>query len=132
MTRVMVFGTFDRFHAGHLSFLKQAKKLGDELLVVVGRDATVATIKGRPPSQSEHERLLQVQFVEGVDRAVLGGVHDRYAVIRRYQPQVICLGYDQIAFTEPLARLFPKIRIVRAQPFHPERFKTSLRLNIAD
>jgi|SRR3989344_652877 len=128
MVRVMAFGTFDQFHAGHLSFLWQAKKLGEELLVVVARDATVVTVKGRTPVQPEQERLLQINLVEYVDRAILGGYHDRYAVIRQHQPKVICLGYDQVAFTKSLARLFPRIRIVRAQPFYPERYKTSLRL----
>jgi len=36
--KVMVFGTFDIFHPGHRSFLNQAKKYGNYLIVVVARD----------------------------------------------------------------------------------------------
>ena len=43
--KVMVFGTFDIFHKGHENFLKQAKKLGDCLTVVVARDETVLKFK---------------------------------------------------------------------------------------
>ena len=38
---VVVAGTFDGIHPGHLSFLKQASELGNELVVIVARDKTV-------------------------------------------------------------------------------------------
>jgi len=41
----MVFGTFDVFHKGHESFLRQAYCYGDFLVAVVARDKTVAKIK---------------------------------------------------------------------------------------
>lgn len=36
--RVMVFGVFDGLHPGHRAFLRQARKKGDKLIVVVARD----------------------------------------------------------------------------------------------
>ena len=42
-------GTFDLVHAGHVSYLEQAKKYGDYLIVVVARDETVEEEKGTKP-----------------------------------------------------------------------------------
>lgn len=123
----MVFGTFDELHPGHLYFLRQAKRMGDELYVVVARDQTVKEIKGHAPRQPEDVRRSQLDLVAGVRRAVLGSRDDPFAVIRRYRPQIICLGYDQTAFTSELPKRFPGIRIQRIAAFHPERYKTSRR-----
>ncbi len=66
-----------------------------------------------------------------VSRAVLG---DRsmgsYKVVRRYQPDVICLGYDQEDLSRDLRarmrrREIPRARIVRLLPYQPHRFKSS-------
>ena len=50
MVRVMATGVFDLLHPGHLSFLTEAKKLGDELIVVVARDQTARRMKREPYS----------------------------------------------------------------------------------
>ena len=48
-TRIMVFGTFDGIHRGHLHFFKQARGLvkNPYLIVSVARDVNVKRIKGR-------------------------------------------------------------------------------------
>lgn len=125
MVRVMAFGTFDRLHPGHRYYLREAKHHGDELVVVVARDATVQQVKGHAPQQSETARLAAVRSVPEVDAAMLGEAGDKYDVIRRQQPQVLCLGYDQQAFTDDLPRAFPQLKIVRLPPHHPERYHTS-------
>ena len=61
MTKVMVFGTFDPLHPGHVDFFRQAKQHGDELVVVVALDSTVEKTKGRKPSLGENARLAAVQ-----------------------------------------------------------------------
>ena len=38
MVRVVATGTFDIIHPGHIRFLEEAKKLGDELIVIVARE----------------------------------------------------------------------------------------------
>ena len=50
-TRIMVFGTFDGVHMGHLDFLKQARKLAREsfLIVSVAREKNVFRIKNKKP-----------------------------------------------------------------------------------
>ena len=51
MTTVMCFGTFDTLHPGHLYFLRECRRYGDNLVVVIARDATVAKVKGKKPGR---------------------------------------------------------------------------------
>ncbi len=129
MTTVLVFGTFDLFHAGHEFFLREAAKHGERLVVVIARDVTVECIKGRSPKQSEEERCANIARFECVHAAVLGRTDDKYAIIEVIRPDVICLGYDQRAFTERLAERLAERgltpRIVRLGSYKPEVFKTS-------
>ena len=121
----MVFGTFDGVHPGHLDFFRQALTHGDTLLVVVARDATVQSVKGRPPRRSERSRRAAVAALPLVHKAILGDPHDRMKVIDKYQPSVVCLGYDQQAFVEQLYQTFPRLKIIRLKPYQPERYKSS-------
>src|SRR3990172_4966338 len=91
----MAMGTFDFLHPGHLNYLRQAKKFGDRLVVVVARDTTVKKEKGRKPVVNEKDRLQLVQQLRIVDNAVLGNVGDRLKIVEKVKPDVICLGYDQ-------------------------------------
>ena len=129
MTRILVFGTFDLLHDGHKDFFRQAKKLGDELFVVIALDATVEEVKGRPPDWNEIERKKKVGEVEEVDEVVLGNFGDKYQVIKEIKPDIIALGYDQKTFTHDLEEFIQennlKIKIVKLKPFHPEKYKTS-------
>ena len=126
----MAFGTFDFFHAGHVNYLKQAKALGESLVVVVARDQTVKKVKSQASVHSEKKRLKDVASCEHVDKAILGHVDDKYQVIRKYKPDVIALGYDQFVFTYKLKPFLIKEKmnteIVRLRPFKPSAFKSSL------
>lgn len=130
MKKVITFGTFDHFHAGHESYLKQAKALGDTLIVIVARDETVKRIKGKLPDMSEQQRLTAVKKNGIADKAVLGEHGDKYEVIRRHKPDVIALGYDQFTFTFQLDKFLidnkMDTKIVRMNPYRPSVFKTSL------
>ncbi|OGY44245.1 MAG: hypothetical protein A2731_03440 [Candidatus Buchananbacteria bacterium RIFCSPHIGHO2_01_FULL_39_8] len=126
MKKVMIFGTFDILHPGHLSFFKQAKKYGDYLIVSVARDINVKKIKGKLPRNNEGKRLNQVKAAGIANKVILGHLKDPYDMIIRINPDVICLGYDQQRFTEKLAEFFPKIKIVRLKPYKPEIYKSSI------
>src|SRR3989344_4585823 len=93
---VMVFGVFDRLHPGHLSFLRQAGKYSEKLMVVVARDSAVRELKNKNPSQNEKERMTVLRKIPGVNKVVLGDKKQgSYGVIKKYKPDVIGLGYDQ-------------------------------------
>jgi cytidyltransferase-like protein len=131
MQKVLVFGTFDIFHEGHRSFLKQAKKYGDFLRVVVARDETVTEVKKIAPQNGEQSRLGEIQKSALADEVVLGSLDDKYAVVREYKPNVICLGYDQEFFVDKLERKLKefgleKTKIVRLESYQPEKYKSSL------
>lgn len=127
---VMAFGTFDFFHAGHENYLKQAKELGETLIVVVARDETVKKVKGRASTHSEKQRLRDVANCKYVDKATLGNPDDKYKVIKKYKPDILALGYDQFVFTYDLKKFFIKeklnIEIIRLKAFQPDAFKSSL------
>lgn len=128
--RVLAFGTFDHFHPGHAFYLSEAKKLGDELIVVIARDSTVESIKGELPHHDEKERKRNVEESEIPDIVVLGDTKDKYKVIRKYKPSVIALGYDQYAFTYRLQKILIEeklnTKIVRIKSFNPALYKSSL------
>lgn len=130
----MVFGTFDILHPGHINFFKQARKHGDYLIAVIARDKTVLKIKGKSPRNSEKTRLAEVLKNEFVNKAVLGGLKNKYAIIKKYQPDIICLGYDQKYFAEQLDQELKKLKlntkIIRLKPFKPEKYKTSILKNL--
>lgn len=133
--RVIAFGTFDLLHEGHRAYLAQAAALGGELLVCVAADQAVEWVKGRKPQQSEKERLTRVLSVPGVTQAFIGEpMHSRddyLRPLRQHEPDVVCLGYDQALeiseWLETAVRTLSKTpRLVRAQAYKPEIFKTSL------
>ncbi len=130
-TIVLVFGTFDLLHPGHLDFFRQAKEWGDHLIAGIGRDQVVAALKGKLPRQNERERLAAVQECGLVDEAHLlpDNPEERFQWIKKINPAVIALGYDQTAFTDHLAQDLARhsidCRIARLKPFHPERYKSS-------
>jgi FAD synthetase len=127
--KVLVFGTFDLLHPGHISLFKEAKKLGDHLTVVVARDKTVEQLKKKAPKINEAERLEHVSELSVVDEAILGSSEDRYQVIEEVNPDIICLGYDQKFFTEGLEKELEsrgiKARIVRLKPYKGDKYKSS-------
>ncbi len=93
MKRVVATGTFDIIHPGHIRFLQEAKKLGDELIVIVAREKNV---KHKPkPVVPEEQRRKVVEAIKYVDRAILGDENDIFKPIEELKPDVIVLGHDQ-------------------------------------
>ncbi len=101
MKTVIAFGSFDILHPGHIKYLSDARKLGDRLVVIVARDESIIRFKKRRPVFNERDRLRIVSALRMVDSATLGNRiskrHDLYAVLLKYRPSVIALGYNQNA-----------------------------------
>ena len=132
--RILIFGTFDIVHPGHLHLFKQARALAGKadayLIVSLARDKNVLRIKGRAPRSNERTRLARVKALREVDRAVLGAIGDHIPPIVRLKPDIIALGYDQRAYVgglrSALSKAGVKPKIVRLMPHLPNKYKTSI------
>nr|WP_319376981.1 adenylyltransferase/cytidyltransferase family protein [uncultured Methanoregula sp.] len=92
--RIVATGTFDILHPGHLYYLEESKKLGDELFVIVARDANV---KHKPhPIIPEEHRLRMVAALKPVDHAILGDKTDMFRPIEEISPEIITIGFNQM------------------------------------
>ncbi len=123
--RVLLFGTFDDLHPGHLFVLHEAAKRG-EVSVVVARDQNVLRFKGLPPLHGEEVRIRAVTEAFPGATVMLGDENDFLAPVRCVHPDLILLGYDQ--------QLPPGVRdsdfpcpVERLPAFEPEKHKSSLR-----
>lgn len=129
MVKVLCFGCFDILHPGHIYYLREAKKLGEHLVVVVARDKTIKKIKGKDPKYSQAERVGHVREVSHVDKVVLGYETDYYKIIEEINPDIIALGYDQNSYSENLTEILKKRnmhpKIVRLKPYKEHIYKSS-------
>ncbi len=91
----MATGTFDLLHMGHIYYLKEAKKLGDTLVVVVATDVTVRKLK-HDPITPQDIRVNLIRELKMVDEAYLGYEKDMYRIVEEIKPDIIALGFDQI------------------------------------
>lgn len=104
---VLTGGVFDIVHLGHLKTLKEAKSRGDVLYVVVASDETVEANKGRPPLNSQENRVELLSHIDIVD-IVQKGTSDPKKfldIVIQVKPDVIVLGYDQSLTETELSKL---------------------------
>ena len=93
----MVFtnGVFDLLHPGHVRYLREARQLGDALIIGVNADRSVRANKGpsRPINRAEErgEILLAMGFVDAV---VVFDEDTPLAIITETQPDVLVKGAD--------------------------------------
>ncbi len=130
--KVMVFGTFDGVHPGHLDFFKQAKKLAENafLTVSIARDKNVIKIKREKPILNEKERLNLLKKIEIIDKVVLSGIKNHIPHIAAEKPAIIALGYDQKDYVRNLKKDLKNkgilVKIVRLKPYKQTVYKNHL------
>lgn len=129
MKKVMLFGTFDIVHIGHIHLFKEAKKYGDYLVVVVACNKNAEKVKGFAPFHTEQERLMYLSNIKIIDDVRLGYADDVYQIIQEVKPGVIAIGYDQKVYVDKLEDAITdagmSIEIVRLAPYQSERYKSS-------
>jgi cytidyltransferase-like protein len=104
MTTVLVFGTFDRLHEGHLRFLSAARSQGDRLVALVSRDEFVRGFKNKKPLYPQELRRRRLVERSLVDEAYLSdALPGSYGMVRRIAPELICLGFDQRRLNDSLS-----------------------------
>ncbi len=88
-------GVFDLLHPGHVRYLREARVLGDALLVGLNSDSSVRAIKGSGrPIISEQERAEVMSALAFVDGVVMFDEETPYALIERLQPDILVKGAD--------------------------------------
>ncbi len=88
-------GCFDIIHAGHVTYLEQAKQLGDRLVVAVNSDDSVRRLKGKGrPINPEDRRMAVLAGLEAVDWVVGFEDDTPRPLLHALQPDILVKGGD--------------------------------------
>jgi rfaE bifunctional protein nucleotidyltransferase chain/domain len=128
-------GCFDLLHVGHARSFRDAKALGDILIVGINSDESVRAIKGPlRPVTCEQDRAELVAALKAVDYVTIFREPDPVAIISRLQPDIHCKGADYADGSKAV----PERDIIlgyggeiRFLPLHPGRSTTGLMERIA-
>lgn len=95
---VIVNGTFDIIHRGHIELLNYAKSLGDYLLVCIDSDRQVRELKGNlRPINSHDDRKFYLENIKAVDEVRIFDTQEELAdICRRLRPSIMVKGSDYI------------------------------------
>ena len=88
-------GCFDLLHVGHMYLLREAKKLGDVLIIGLNSDASVRRLKGDGrPIVAADDRADAIAALESVDYLVVFEEPDPMDLLQRIRPDVLVKGDD--------------------------------------
>ena len=88
-------GCFDVIHAGHVSYLRAAATMGDELIVGLNSDASVKMLKGmNRPINNEQQRRQVLESLTCVDKVIVFDELTPDNLIREIKPDVLVKGAD--------------------------------------
>ncbi len=94
-TVVFTNGCFDIIHAGHISYLRQAKSLGDFLVVGLNSDASVKRLKGEGrPVNDQYSRAVTLSCLSMVNYVTIFTQDTPYDLIAAICPEVLVKGGD--------------------------------------
>jgi len=88
-------GCFDLLHVGHITYLEEAKKLGDRLVVALNSDTSVKKLKGaKRPINKLQERAKQIAALDCVDWVTSFTEDTPLKLIKELEPDVLVKGKD--------------------------------------
>src|SRR5262249_40879036 len=94
-TVVFTNGVYDLIHAGHVTLLQKAKRLGDILVCGINSDASVRRLKGPTrPMAGEKDRAMVLAALSAVDYVTSFNEDTPYELIARLRPQILVKGGD--------------------------------------
>ncbi len=96
MTTVMVNGTFDVLHPGHISLLNTARSYGDYLIVAIDTDRRVQELKGaKRPINNQTDRKIMLANLKAVDIVeFFDSTEELIELMKLYKPDVYVKGSD--------------------------------------
>lgn len=94
--KIVVNGTFDILHRGHVEMLEYAKSLGDHLLVCIDTDTRVKELKGQfRPINNQSDRAYMLQSLKCVDAVwTFADEAELEYILETYKPDVMVKGSD--------------------------------------
>ena len=94
--RVMVNGTFDILHRGHIELLNYAKSQGDFLLVAIDTDRRVKELKGTTrPVNTQEDRKFHLENLKAVDNVrFFDSQGELIDIMKEYKPDIYVKGSD--------------------------------------
>jgi FAD synthetase len=110
--RVLAGGCFNAIHKGHIYFLREAKKLGDELIVVIANDAH----NNKPYAVKATIRKKSLDSLGIANKAVIGEKDGFIGTVLKERPDVIALGYNQELPPDVIEK-FSNLKVVRIKKF---------------
>ncbi|MCC6680575.1 MAG: D-glycero-beta-D-manno-heptose 1-phosphate adenylyltransferase [Phycisphaeraceae bacterium] len=88
-------GCFDILHAGHVQYLRQARRLGDLLVVAINSDRSIRKLKGKGrPVNTQLDRVMVLSELASVDYIVIFDGLTPEPLLRRLKPHVLVKGAD--------------------------------------
>ncbi len=110
---VLCHGVFDLLHIGHIRHLRQAKRMGDILIVSVTSDNFVNKGPNRPMFK-DHLRLEAIAALKFVDYVVLSNKSSAVDIIKKIRPNYYCKGSEYINRQMDITKkIFEEERIVK-------------------
>jgi D-beta-D-heptose 7-phosphate kinase/D-beta-D-heptose 1-phosphate adenosyltransferase len=96
MKTVIVNGTFDILHPGHIAMLNTARSLGDYLIVCIDTDRRVKELKGENrPINNQHFRKVMLQNLKAIDIVeFFDSKEDLIRLFELYKPHIMVKGSD--------------------------------------
>jgi len=96
MTSVIVNGTFDILHPGHVAMLNTARSLGNYLIVCIDTDRRVKELKGNGrPINDQYFRKVMLQNLKSVDIVeYFDSTEDLIKIFELYKPSIMVKGSD--------------------------------------
>lgn len=125
--KVLVFGTFDGIHPGHIFFLNKAKELGD-LYISLASNKSILTRKIKAPKKTESQRLEDIKNLN-VGKVTIGDtVLGRWSEIKKIKPTIIAVGYDQKTLKANLKKIQKDFgfTIVTIKSYMPKKYHSSI------
>jgi len=94
--KIIVNGTFDILHRGHIELLEHAKSLGEFLLVCIDSDKRVKELKGaNRPINNQNDRAFMLQGLKCVDAVwTFNSEEELENMCEMYQPDIMIKGKD--------------------------------------
>jgi len=108
MKVVAISGGFDPLHIGHVEMMKEAKELGDKLVVIVNNDNWIKKKKGHQSFMPEQERKAIIEAIRYVDEVIITSHPENptdmsvCAELEKLKPNIFANGGDRKPDGDPI------------------------------